>query len=299
MATTRRALLSSLSTIIALTLAGCTSAVQKTNALASGTPSAPWPLAATGDTGVATASPASSATFTPIPPSPTLPAPTATAVQPTPTVVPPSPTSEPPSPSPILPTPTPTIVPLAILAKGFGAGKFGSSYAFILQNPMIGQSAENVQCQIAAFDKDGSVLTTATDLIAVIFPGQEVGIAGRLAVDTGQKIDRLDVQVKPDKYEQFQPQSSFTLENSKFISGSYGSKVTGIVKSPYRNDIKDVEVTAIVSDAARKIFGGSFTLINFVPAGGQAAFEVSLDVIGTPANVDVYAMFSTLSLLSS
>jgi len=55
----------------------------------------------------------------------------------------------------------------------------------------------------------------------------------------------------------------------------YSPKVTGIVKSSLPKDIDMIKVIAIAFDANDKIIGSGYTYVDFVPANGQSAVEMT------------------------
>jgi len=69
------------------------------------------------------------------------------------------------------------------------------------------------------------------------------------------------------------------------------------VKSPYQKDLENIRVAAVAYDEAGNIIGGGFTYLDFVPANGQAAVEVSITTSGVPATVELYPTISGLTLL--
>ncbi|MBX5444564.1 hypothetical protein [Sphaerobacter sp.] len=258
-----------LAAVLALTTACGTSGTDVAREALSSTPSGPQ---ASGDTGAATTEPTPTAT---VAPSPT------TAPKPT-----------------TAPAPTPAPQALAILAKGFGQGEYRSaSYAFIVENPNSGLAVEDSQYQVAVYDANGTVIETDSGYITILFPGEKLGIASSLFLPDGTEIDRLDVQVKPGRFEPFDQRPEFATENVNYVPDDYFPKVTGIVKSPYQKDLENIRVAAIAYDEAGNIIGGGFTYLDFVPANGQAAVDVSITTSGVPAKVELYATLSGLTLL--
>lgn len=253
--------------ILAMIAAACgESATDMVNDALTETPSAPQ---ASGDTGRETPTAAPTAT----------PAPTAT--------------EEP------EPTPTPAPQALNVIAKGFGQGEYGSlGFGFIVENPNPGLAVEDSRYQVAVYDANGTVIGTDSSYITVLFPGQKLGIAGQVFLPDGATAASIDVQVKPGQYEPFDPVPTFTTENVQYVGDQYFPKVTGIVKSPYQKDLEHIRVSAIAYDANGAIIGGGFTFLDFVPAGGQAAAEVSVTTTGAPASVEMYPSISGLTLLT-
>jgi hypothetical protein len=71
--------------------------------------------------------------------------------------------------------------------------------------------------------------------------------------------------------------------------------VTGQIVSPYGSEITNLRVAAIAYDAAGEIIGGGYTFLDFVPANGKAAVEVSVTTAEEPTTVELYAAVSDLS----
>jgi hypothetical protein len=206
-----------------------------------------------------------------------------------------------PAPSPT-PTPAPTpapIQPLAVVSQGYGTGvgigTLSVGYAFILENPNE-QAADSVQYQVAAYDAAGVVLKTTSGSLPLVWPRQRVGVAGSLYMDQGQQISRLDVQVKPTKFEKFDTPMPFTTEGVTYRPDRYSPKVVGVVKSAAVKDVKSIQVFAVAYNAQNVIIGGGMTFLNFVPAGGSAAVEVQVNLSAEPARVELYPVMSFLSL---
>ena len=56
-----------------------------------------------------------------------------------------------------------------------------------------------------------------------------------------------------------------------------------------------MKVSAIAYNENGEIIGSGFTFLDFAPANGKAAVEVSVTVDGTPTSVEIFATFSSLS----
>ena len=104
----------------------------------------------------------------------------------------------------------------------------------------------------------------------------------------------MDVQVKAGKFSKSEALPSFTVEGATYRPGT-SPKVVGVIKSPYTKDAKSVRTSAIAYDAEGKIIGGGFTFVDFIPASGQTAVEVTINASAAPAKVELYPMLSNLS----
>jgi hypothetical protein len=186
---------------------------------------------------------------------------------------------------------------LAIVAHGFGQDGRSVGWAFIIENPNAGLAVVSSKYHVAAYDASGTVLETDSGYVTIVLPGERLGIASELFLNEGQVVERVDVQVKTGKFEPLEVTSLFTTENVTYLPDRYFPKVTGVVISSATRDLEDLRVSAIAYDAAGNIVGGGFTYLDFVPAGGRAAVEVSITTSAPPARVELYPTISGLTLL--
>ncbi len=185
---------------------------------------------------------------------------------------------------------------LQLGVAGFGQRRSSVGYAFMVTNPNLGYAVERSNYQVAGYAADGTVLATDSGYIELLLPGQELGIAGDIYLSSNDvTIDRLEVQIKPGSYVAAEEQPTFTTERATYIPGDYSQKVTAIVHNPYLKDISDIEAYAVAYGDDGEIIGGGYTYVDFVPAEGQTAVDISVTVSGTPASVEVYAAISILS----
>lgn len=260
-------------------LVGCGSSAEKTQKALSSTAVAP---SAIGDTGKPTA-------ITAVAEAP------ATAVPQVAPTEPPLPTQQSPT---AIPQKTATPVPedLKLAARGLGQERQQVAYAFEIENPNLGFAVESSQYQIAVYDKDGTVLKSDSGYIELLLPGQKFGIAGSAYLDNADQIaDHVEVQVKPGEYTATEAQPGFRADKVTYAKGTYSSKVTGVIKSPYKQDTSEVKAYALAYDSKGALIGGGYTYINFIPAEGQAPVEISVITSGEPATVQVFASVSGLS----
>jgi hypothetical protein len=184
---------------------------------------------------------------------------------------------------------------LRLTGKGYGQKGTSVSYAFLVENPNSSYSVERSRYQVAAYAADGTVLRTSSGFLTLLLPNQKSGEAGSLFVEGNAVVARLDVQIESGTYTSSDPLPTFGSSNVTFRPGTFSATVTGIVKSPYQKDVKLVQVAAVVYDQSGSIIGGGTTILDFVPANGQAAVEVPVTVGKTPAKVELYATVSGLS----
>lgn len=183
------------------------------------------------------------------------------------------------------------------MAHGFGQDGRSVGWAFIVENPNSGLAVVNSQYQVAAYDASGTVLKTDSGYIPIVLPGERLAIASDLILNEGQVAGRVDVQVRTGEFEPLEVTSLFTTENVAYLPDDYFPKATGVVVSSATRDLENIRVSAVAYDEAGNIIGGGFTYLDFVPAGGRAAVEVSITTSAPPARVELYPTISGLTLL--
>jgi len=156
------------------------------------------------------------------------------------------PTEPPPS-----PVPEPEAIKLG--AQGFGQDGQNVGYAFIVENPNPGLSVESSQYQMAAYDAAGAVVATDSGYIELLLPGQTLGVGGTLFLDEGVAVSKIEVQLSQGEAVPSGPLPTFTVDSVYYTPGEFASHASGTVTSPYKRDIENVKVSAIVYNAAGDI----------------------------------------------
>ncbi|MGA7672822.1 MAG: hypothetical protein WBW04_20570 [Nitrolancea sp.] len=188
---------------------------------------------------------------------------------------------------------------IQVISKGFGQDSASqASYGFIIKNTKLDQALVGWQYSVTAYGADGTVFKTDTNVMPVIFPGEQLGVGNHLFLDDGQTVDHIDVGFIPQTTQPFQQVNDLTTENATFVDDPYFPKVTGSVKNPFNVDLNLVLVSVIAYDSSGNIVGGGFTFLNFVAANGDASIEVGLTTGSPPAKVEMYAMLGDISFVS-
>ncbi len=188
---------------------------------------------------------------------------------------------------------------IQLVSKGFGQDAAGqASYAFIIKNTKSDQALVGWQYSVVAYSADGSIFKTDTNIMPVIFPGEQLGIGNHLFLDAGQTLDHIDVQFTPGSAQPYNKINDLTTDNVTYVDDPYFPKVTGNVKSPFNVDLNLVLVSVIAYDASGNIVGGGFTFLNFVGANSEAVTEVGLTTASAPAKVEMYAMVGDIAYVS-
>ena len=188
---------------------------------------------------------------------------------------------------------------LELIKYGFGQDGSYGSYAFIIENPNQSFSIMNTQFQIAIFDENGNELSTDfphIEHLDVIYPGQSVGLSGKLDLDEGQLISKIEIKIQDGDPEIVDQMYTFDTENITYFYGEYSSSVTSVITNPYNTDLTNILVSAVLYDDDGNIIGGGFTYLDFILANSSTGVSISLsEDYGDIASVEVYPILSGLT----
>jgi hypothetical protein len=183
---------------------------------------------------------------------------------------------------------------IELLKYGVGQEEFSTGYGFLVSNTNSNYSIETSQYHVTSYSIDGNVIDTDEGYINVLLPNQTIGWGGDL-YSGDATVSHIEVQILPGKYNEANEIPIFSTENVSYQSGSYSSKATGIILSPYNTDITDLRVSALAYNENGEIVGGGYTYLDFIPANGQAAVEVNIATGEMPTDVEIFATVSSLS----
>jgi len=255
-------------------------------------PTAP-PTATAVPTDVPTATVPPTPTLEPVPtPSGSLGAATATLSTSSDNSAPQAPTAD----LPTLAIPTPIPERLRLLSIGFGQQKEHMSYAFIVENPNPTLLMRDTLYQLAAYDAAGTVLSTESSSIDLVYPGQQLPVAKVLRIPPNVEVVRVEVQFLQRTFAEATGQiPQFEIENPAFVPNPDElSRITGIVHNTTPQDLSDLVVVGVAYDR-EEIVGGGTASIPFIPAQGKAAISIP---IATSRNVTRVTLFPKLPPLA-
>ena len=184
-----------------------------------------------------------------------------------------------------------------LVKSGVGQDEADVGYGLLVKNPNEGYAIENTSLHFTVYDAEGHVIIVHEGSIPLLLPGETQGIGGVFYGQAFQMADRLDVQLLPGTYTPSEAIPSLTAENVSYQADDYAAKTTGMIVNPHDKEVSHVGVCAVAYDSAGEIVGGGVTRMDFVPAGGKAAVEVTTVSAGTPALVELYASATQLSAL--
>lgn len=172
------------------------------------------------------------------------------------------------------------------------------SYGVVVQNPSS-DIATRVSLNVAFYNDTGVVVKADSPTIDVILPGQTAAYGETLQAAGAV---RMEVQALVGDWQTPSgTPGAFTASGVSTTPRDYlGLQTNATLSSTFAKDLKQVVAVAIYRDAGGAIVGGDRTFVDFVPAGGQAAVEISsFGDLPAPAGTEVYAELSNLSLLGT
>lgn len=187
---------------------------------------------------------------------------------------------------------------VAVVDDGFGhvatSGEVG--WAFVVENADATLAFEPVSYQVTAWGEGETVLATNVASVALLLPGERLGVAGSVFVPPGHEPERVDVQVLARSSREASTAAGFlTVDETSLAPDPYTPRATGVVSNDLDADLEAISVFAVGYDAGGAIIGGGVAFIDLVPARGETPVEVALAVDGEPARVELYATSSPAS----
>lgn len=203
------------------------------------------------------------------------------------------------------PEPLPDREDIAVVGHGFSTYEVSydeslrASWAVVVSNPNPDTHvAESINVTVTLLDDSGSVLSSASDSIAVLLPGQTAAVSDSTFEDVGE-VAEMRVQARTRTWsEEDGPFGEFTTSDVNVREDTYeGWTITGQVASTFTTDFEDVYAVAVLKNDEGDIVGGGFTFVEFVPADGDTSFQISImDGVQNVASADVHVALSNLSL---
>ncbi|MCO5177957.1 MAG: hypothetical protein M9890_13450, partial [Thermomicrobiales bacterium] len=177
-----------------------------------------------------------------------------------------------------------------------GSGEIG--WGFVLQNERDDLAAEPVLYQVTAWSTDGAVLATNASYLAVLLPGEDLGVGGSFFAPEGEKPARVDVQALGRSVTTLLAEAGdLATTDVRYVPDSFTPRVAGQVVNGLDVDLNSVAVFAIAYDADDVIIGGGLAYVDVVPAQSEAPVEVAVAVGSEPKRVVLYATVSSASQL--
>lgn len=209
--------------------------------------------------------------------------------------------------------PTPTPVPREnIVVVDYGYSTFRGEYdegdslswAVILENPNQADTwiGTGISVSVTFKDAGGGVVSNAGDTVAAILPEQTVAIAGadsHFSNPDLELIASMEVQLGTPRWEMAEESlGAFTVSGIQTRTSEFGGvNTTATVASTFEREMESVYATAVYYGAEGNIIGGDWTFVDFIPAGGEIAFEISgFSAMPGITGTEVYLTLSFISL---
>lgn len=187
--------------------------------------------------------------------------------------------------------------PVQLIKTGFGQDDYSVGYGFIVQNPNTGYAIENTPYHITLYSSSDAVIGFDEGYINDILPGETMGVGGDAYLVIEENVSKIVVQILTGDLVEAQDLPFFEPQNISFVNDDYFPKVTGQIINPYTKQVTNVEVTAIAYDESGAIIGSGYTYLDFIPAGGTSAVDVTITISEIPASVELYASMTSISEL--
>jgi hypothetical protein len=190
---------------------------------------------------------------------------------------------------------------LELHSQGFGQqlDRREVGWGFLVENTNVEAGIERAKYTVTLFDDQGYVIGTDYGYITLLLPGETLGIAGGIYPPEGYFPEKIVVQVLSGSAVELDAREFFAADDATFVDDEYYPKVTGRITNLTDETLDDVIVSAIAYNDGGDIIGGGYTYVDFVPANGNAAAEVSIQLSETPARVELHPTLSSLTLLTS
>ncbi|MCU0638152.1 MAG: hypothetical protein MUE87_06000 [Methanothrix sp.] len=160
---------------------------------------------------------------------------------------------------------------------------------FVIKNPSSNLTFGVTSYKVIAFDALGRILGVASEGSGEsFFPGERKGVIESVNIPDGTIPTRTEVQLQP-LWASNQSTISNPLKVGKvdFIDGTV-PKATGTINSSWPKELQYVKVAAVVYDQNDRIIGGGDGHVSFIPAMGQAPFEIWLKLSGSPKRIEIF-----------
>ncbi len=187
--------------------------------------------------------------------------------------------------------------PLEVVGYGFGVGDFGAGWGLVVRNPNPAYALEDSRYTLTALDAAGNALYTEEGALPLLRPEQRLGVGGALQVDDEAAVAALEVVVVSGEFVAREAGALITAADIVYTPGNFSDEVTATLVNPYAVELADLRVTAVAFDAADHIIGGGVTVLDLLPAGGNAPVTVPITVGGEPARVEVFAVVDGLAAI--
>ena len=190
---------------------------------------------------------------------------------------------------------------LTVVGQGFTQlppDSIGNSYAneaAVLKWNGTDTAADQVEVTLTLTDASGTVVNSAQENVAAIFPGQTVAVSNYAQASGAANMKVQALVTKTQSYSSNPP--TLLTSGVNTTSDGFDQQTTGTVTSTASVQLQNVQAVAVYYNGGGQILGGGDTFVNFVPAGGNTSFQISgIGSIPEIASTQVFVSVSNLTL---
>ncbi len=166
-------------------------------------------------------------------------------------------------------------------------------FVFIVENPNQNIALERNLYQATAYSENGTELGRCSGCIAVLFPGERLGVGAVVRVPETEEIAKFEAVITAEKAKYTELiENPLKPGDAAYIPYQSAPMVTGIIENSMGRSVSNVMVTAVAYDDDGNIIGGGATSSStFVPAMDRTGVTVWVSSRGVPAKVELYPSF--------
>lgn len=183
---------------------------------------------------------------------------------------------------------------LRILAEGVdkqpGSAGRQVGYGFVLQNPNGDKTVQGGTYEVTAYALHGQIIAQNGGSLPIFSPGELIGVAGTLEIESDQAVDRLHIDLVSGMLSSDQ-ERSLVPEEVRY-SDDPVPRAIGVLANPYDVQINDITVSALAYSSDGRIIGGGTAQIESLAPEQTTPLNVPVFSSEVPARVELYAGLS-------
>ena len=186
---------------------------------------------------------------------------------------------------------------ITVTEAGFQVKKNYLYYAFKAHSNLSDKVILYPEFRIVSRDANGGLISASTQVLMILYPGQEVIYAG-LAGSVDEIPSSISVEyVEPDDDWHIVNPSSvdndqyipLEISSAKLKSSKLYANIVGEIYNPNTYNIASVAVTVVFKDENGKFLAGQTTYVNGAKAGKYLPFEISISKDLSTESFEIFA----------
>lgn len=181
---------------------------------------------------------------------------------------------------------------------GFGQRKHQVGVGLTMLNPHPTATVQNLHYRLVAYGAAGQVLAVDEGDLDELGPRAMVGLARTLLVVDETPVAHLETQCWGGELTLAPAFPTFTFENIQFDADTQVPKLVAEIHNPSPHTAMNLQITALVLDAAGALIGCGLEFAQWVPAEASCEVNVYLIFEGEPARFELYASRAAITVLA-